>query len=102
MSSRKPVRVPPPAGRAPHTGLSRRDPIRRGNSTPTPATTETAAVFAVGARDGEARMESRRSGEPPEAFGSLPRALAEKLAVRATTRRYRRGEYICHAGEPAA
>jgi CRP/FNR family cyclic AMP-dependent transcriptional regulator len=47
-------------------------------------------------------MESRRSGEPPEAFGSLPRALAEKLAVRATTRRYRRGEYICHAGESAA
>jgi CRP/FNR family transcriptional regulator, cyclic AMP receptor protein len=46
-------------------------------------------------------MEARRSGEPPEFFGSLPRALAEKLADRATTRRYRRGEYICHAGEAA-
>jgi CRP-like cAMP-binding protein len=46
-------------------------------------------------------MESRRSGEPPETFGSLPRALAQELAARATTRRYRRGEYICHAGEAA-
>jgi CRP/FNR family transcriptional regulator, cyclic AMP receptor protein len=46
-------------------------------------------------------MEARRSGEPPESFGSLPRALAEELAARATTRRYRRGEYICHAGEAA-
>src|SRR5471030_1201163 len=46
-------------------------------------------------------MESRRPVEPPEAFGSLPRALAEQLAVRATTTRYRRGDYVCHAGEPA-
>ena len=46
-------------------------------------------------------MEARRSGEPPEFLGSLPRALAERLADRATTRRYRRGEYICHAGEAA-
>jgi CRP/FNR family cyclic AMP-dependent transcriptional regulator len=46
-------------------------------------------------------MEARRSGEPPQSFGSLPRALAEELAARATTRRYRRGEYICHAGEAA-
>ena len=46
-------------------------------------------------------MQTRRLGEPPESFGSLPRALAEQLAARATTRRYRRGEYICHAGEPA-
>jgi CRP/FNR family transcriptional regulator, cyclic AMP receptor protein len=45
-------------------------------------------------------MQSR--GQPePGAFGSLPHALAEKLEARATTRRYRRGEYICHAGEPA-
>lgn len=46
-------------------------------------------------------MEARRSGEPPQSFGSLPRALAEELAARATTRHYRRGEYICHAGEAA-
>ena len=46
-------------------------------------------------------MQSRRPVEPPDSFGSLPRALAEELAARATTRRYRRGEYICHAGEPA-
>ena len=52
-----------------------------------------------GRREGE--MQSRRTGNPPESFGSLPRALAEELAARATTRRYRRGEYICHAGEPA-
>jgi CRP/FNR family cyclic AMP-dependent transcriptional regulator len=54
-----------------------------------------------GARDEEVEMQPRRPGEPLEAFGSLPRALAEQLAARATTRRYRRGEYICHAGEPA-
>lgn len=42
-----------------------------------------------------------RTGDPLESFGSLPRALAEELSARATTRRYRRGEYICHAGEPA-
>ena len=46
-------------------------------------------------------MQSRRSGEPPESFGSLPPALAEQLAAVATTRRHRRGDYICHAGEPA-
>jgi CRP/FNR family cyclic AMP-dependent transcriptional regulator len=46
-------------------------------------------------------MQTRRPGEPPESFGSLPRALAQELAARATTRRYRRGEYVCHAGEPA-
>jgi CRP/FNR family transcriptional regulator, cyclic AMP receptor protein len=46
-------------------------------------------------------MQTRRLGEPPESFGSLPRAIAEQLAARAMTRRYRRGEYICHAGEPA-
>jgi len=46
-------------------------------------------------------MPPQRSGEPPEPFGSLPRALAEQLAARATTNRYRRGDYICHAGEPA-
>ena len=46
-------------------------------------------------------MQTRRLGEPPEMFGSLPRAIAVELAARATTRRYRRGEYICHAGEPA-
>ena len=46
-------------------------------------------------------MQTRRPGEPPDSFGSLPRELAEELAARATTRRYRRGEYICHAGEPA-
>jgi CRP/FNR family cyclic AMP-dependent transcriptional regulator len=42
-----------------------------------------------------------RPEEPPESFGALPRALATQLAARATNRRYRRGEYICHAGEPA-
>ena len=42
-----------------------------------------------------------RQDEPPGPFSSLPRALAQELAARATTRRYRRGEYICHAGEPA-
>jgi CRP/FNR family cyclic AMP-dependent transcriptional regulator len=42
-----------------------------------------------------------RQDEPPKSFSSLPRALAQELAARATTRRYRRGEYICHAGEPA-
>ena len=46
-------------------------------------------------------MQTRRPGEPPDSFGSLPRALAQELAARATTRRYRRNEYICHAGEPA-
>lgn len=46
-------------------------------------------------------MQSRGSMNPPETFGSLPHALAEELAARATTRRYRRGEYICRAGEPA-
>jgi CRP/FNR family cyclic AMP-dependent transcriptional regulator len=46
-------------------------------------------------------MQSRRPGEPPESFDSLPRALAGELASRATMRRYRRGEYICHAGEVA-
>jgi CRP-like cAMP-binding protein len=42
-----------------------------------------------------------RQEEPAGSFASLPRALASELAARATTRRYRRGEYICHAGEPA-
>jgi CRP/FNR family cyclic AMP-dependent transcriptional regulator len=42
-----------------------------------------------------------RRPEEPAAFKSLPRALAEELAGRSTTRRYRRGEYICHAGEAA-
>ena len=42
-----------------------------------------------------------RHEEPAGSFASLPRALASELAARATTRRYRRGEYICHAGEPA-
>jgi CRP/FNR family cyclic AMP-dependent transcriptional regulator len=49
----------------------------------------------------EVEMQTRRPEEPPESFGSLPRALAQELAARATTRRYRRNEYICHAGEPA-
>jgi CRP/FNR family transcriptional regulator, cyclic AMP receptor protein len=46
-------------------------------------------------------MQPRRSEDPPEAFGSLPRALAEELATQATTRRYRRGDYVCHAGDAA-
>ncbi len=46
-------------------------------------------------------MQPRRTVNPPEMFGSLPHALGEELAARATTRRYRRGEYICRAGEPA-
>jgi CRP/FNR family transcriptional regulator, cyclic AMP receptor protein len=46
-------------------------------------------------------MQSRGTVNPFESFGSLPHALAEELAARATPRRYRRGEYICRAGEPA-
>ena len=47
-------------------------------------------------------MVSRRLGEPTEpSFGSLPQALAEQLAARATIRRYRRGDYVCHAGAAA-
>jgi CRP-like cAMP-binding protein len=46
-------------------------------------------------------MQTRRPDAPPEPFASLPRALAEQLAKRATTRRYRRGDYVCHAGERA-
>ncbi|HEX4490865.1 MAG TPA: Crp/Fnr family transcriptional regulator [Acidimicrobiia bacterium] len=46
-------------------------------------------------------MQVRRAEDPTEPFAALPRALAEQLASRATTRRYRRGDYICHAGETA-
>jgi CRP-like cAMP-binding protein len=46
-------------------------------------------------------MQPMRSEDPPEPFAALPRALAEELAARAATRRYRRGDYICHAGEAA-
>jgi CRP/FNR family transcriptional regulator, cyclic AMP receptor protein len=46
-------------------------------------------------------MQVRRAEELSEPFAALPRALAEQLASRATTRRYRRGDYICHAGETA-
>jgi CRP-like cAMP-binding protein len=42
-----------------------------------------------------------RQTVPSELFGSLPHALAEELAAHATTRRYRRGEYILRAGEAA-
>ena len=45
-------------------------------------------------------MSTRRLAAPPESFGSLPRALAQELAARATTRRYRRGDYVCRAGDP--
>jgi CRP-like cAMP-binding protein len=47
-------------------------------------------------------MQVRRAEELSEPFAALPRALAEQLASRATTRRYRRGDYICHAGEVAS
>ena len=45
-------------------------------------------------------MASQRPDEPA-AFSALPRALAEELSGRSTTRRYRRGDYICQAGEAA-
>src|SRR5690349_1264860 len=46
-------------------------------------------------------MQARRSENPSEPFAALPPALAEQLAARATTRRYRRGDYVCHAGDAA-
>ena len=45
-------------------------------------------------------MQARTTG-PPETFGTLPRALAQELGARATNRRFRRGEYVCRAGEHA-